>query len=143
MSDPIESPEEFAERLADEEMCPNATGDYVFARKSAEAAIRSRDAAIRAEALEYALERAARLLDANVAEAHGYSNAGRDRALLSSLASAIRALADERGPTGCTPEQQAGPDARVCATCGRRTIHQICTDWCMACNAPRETKESK
>ena len=46
-----------------------------------------------------------------------------------------------RGPTGCTPEQQAGPDARVCATCGRRAIHQVCTDWCMACNAQRATKE--
>ena len=47
-------------------------------------------------------------------------------------------LLAERGPDGCTPEQQAGPDARVCATCGRRAIHQHVTDWCMACNTKRE-----
>ncbi len=47
-------------------------------------------------------------------------------------------LLAERGPNGCTPEQQAGPDALVCATCGRKTIHQICTDWCMACGCKRE-----
>jgi hypothetical protein len=32
----------------------------------------------------------------------------------------------------CTPEEQAGEDARVCALCGRRTVHQL-TGECMAC----------
>lgn len=31
---------------------------------------------------------------------------------------------------GCTPEQQAGPDAAVCPRCQRKTVHQhakVCT----------------
>lgn len=32
----------------------------------------------------------------------------------------------------CSPEQQAGPDARTCPKCTRRTVHQHA--WiCMAC----------
>lgn len=46
-------------------------------------------------------------------------------------------LLAERGPDGCTPEEQAGFHALVCAECKRRTIHQVCTDWCMACKAKR------
>ena len=32
----------------------------------------------------------------------------------------------------CTPEQQAGEDAKPCAMCGRKTMHQYC-GVCMAC----------
>ena len=41
----------------------------------------------------------------------------------------------------CTPEQQAGPDAGICSTCGRKTIHQYARDWCMACDCQREERE--
>jgi hypothetical protein len=37
------------------------------------------------------------------------------------------------GPNGlpeCTPEEQAGEDAKLCPNCGRQTIHQHCGD-CM------------
>lgn len=50
-----------------------------------------------------------------------------------------RRLLAERGPTGCTPEQQAGPDATDCCACERRTVHQF-TGECMACH--RETRPS-
>ena len=33
-------------------------------------------------------------------------------------------LMAERKDTPCSPEDQAGPDAAHCWTCGRRTIHQ-------------------
>ena len=39
-------------------------------------------------------------------------------------------LIAERKATPCTPEQQAGPDATICATCGQRTAHQF-TGECM------------
>lgn len=52
-------------------------------------------------------------------------------------------LAERTGEQACTPEQQAGPDARVCATCGQRTIHQHVQDWCMACNDRRAAAESE
>ena len=32
----------------------------------------------------------------------------------------------------CTPEEQAGPDAKYCIGCGRRTIHQ----WAGVCMVP-------
>jgi hypothetical protein len=35
-------------------------------------------------------------------------------------------LVEQRGPTGCTPEQQAGPDATECPRCRRMTQHQHC-----------------
>lgn len=38
-------------------------------------------------------------------------------------------LLDERT---CTPEQQAGPDARRCPVCERNTVHQH-AGVCMAC----------
>jgi len=38
-------------------------------------------------------------------------------------------LLDERD---CTPEQQAGPDAAVCPTCDRSTVHQY-AHVCMVC----------
>lgn len=31
----------------------------------------------------------------------------------------------------CTPEEQAGPDAKACPNCGRMTLHQF-TGECMA-----------
>lgn len=45
----------------------------------------------------------------------------------------------------CTPEEQAGPDAGLCARCCRRTLHQHCgicmrcgfdPTWCRQCKAP-------
>jgi len=47
---------------------------------------------------------------------------------------AYRLLMQEREARGehCTPEQQAGPDADVCPTCGRKTMHQHVRDVCMA-----------
>lgn len=49
-----------------------------------------------------------------------------------SVAEEYERLLDERGPDGCTPEEQAGPDATECAKCGRRTLHQH-TRECMNC----------
>ena len=40
-------------------------------------------------------------------------------------------LLKDRGPSGCTPEQQAGPDAAECPSCHRMTLHQHC-GVCMA-----------
>ena len=34
-------------------------------------------------------------------------------------------LIKEREENPCTPEQQAGEDARICPKCNRKTIHQI------------------
>jgi hypothetical protein len=50
----------------------------------------------------------------------------------SRLANNYTELLFQRHTAVCTPEQQAGPDARVCEVCGRRTRHQI-TGECMAC----------
>ena len=33
----------------------------------------------------------------------------------------------------CSPEEQAGHDARWCGACGRRAIHEV-TGECMSCN---------
>ena len=33
-------------------------------------------------------------------------------------------LRTARKDTPCTPEEQAGPDAAECPTCGRKTIHR-------------------
>jgi hypothetical protein len=41
-------------------------------------------------------------------------------------------LLDERKDNQCTPEQQAGPDARECPTCKRATVHQHC-HVCVVC----------
>jgi hypothetical protein len=43
-------------------------------------------------------------------------------------------LVEDRDASGhaCTPEEQAGPDAKVCPSCGRRAVHQLCRV-CMAC----------
>ena len=37
-----------------------------------------------------------------------------------------RLLAERDKTGGCTPEQQAGPDARECPNCHRMTLHQLC-----------------
>ena len=40
-------------------------------------------------------------------------------------------LINERKENQCTPEQQAGPDATICPSCKRITMHQyakICTN---------------
>jgi len=43
-------------------------------------------------------------------------------------------LEDRGGLTGgCTPEQQAGPDASECPNCKRMTVHQH-AHVCMVCN---------
>ena len=40
-------------------------------------------------------------------------------------------LLDERKENPCTPEQQAGQDAKICPKCKRKTMHQINDDICM------------
>lgn len=45
----------------------------------------------------------------------------------------------ERKDKPCTPEQQAGPDARICLDCKRKTVHQI-TGECVICNKKFEDK---
>ena len=44
----------------------------------------------------------------------------------------------------CTPEQQAGPEAKKCPECGRIALHQHVGD-CMACDyeKPRPAREEK
>jgi hypothetical protein len=45
-----------------------------------------------------------------------------------------RLIEERKGERACTPEQQAGPDARECPTCHRKVLHQY-TGECMAgCN---------
>ena len=46
-----------------------------------------------------------------------------------SVAAAYSELADEKHP--CTPEEQAGPGAKICVCCGRKTLHQHAGE-CMA-----------
>lgn len=36
-----------------------------------------------------------------------------------------RDLIEERKENQCTPEEQAGKDAKICPKCDRKTIHQI------------------
>ena len=56
----------------------------------------------------------------------------RAEALYGSGEGAYERLLRERDLTGgCTPEQQAGPDASECPTCHRMTLHQYC-GVCMA-----------
>ena len=47
-----------------------------------------------------------------------------------SKADEYQRLIDEREP--CTPKEQAGCDAEICASCGRRAVHED-TRICMAC----------
>lgn len=42
----------------------------------------------------------------------------------------------------CTPEEQAGEDARVCAACGRRAVHQHAGE-CMACEDAARTLQQE
>lgn len=51
-----------------------------------------------------------------------------------SVADEYARLIDERRAHPCTPEEQAGPEAKVCPHCGTRTVHQY-TDECMQCHA--------
>ena len=53
-----------------------------------------------------------------------WSDAGGD-------STAYAALVLEREASPCTPEEQAGPDARQCEKCGRMTAHPH-TGRCMA-----------
>ena len=53
---------------------------------------------------------------------------------------AYHRLLEERGPNGCTPEQQAGDDAAECPTCHRMTMHQHVRDVCMAGCPKQEPK---
>ena len=48
-------------------------------------------------------------------------------------------LINERKENPCTPEQQAGLDARVCPVCGRKTIHPILEE-CMNCGYDSSAK---
>lgn len=41
-------------------------------------------------------------------------------------------LIDERKDNPCTPEQQAGKDAKICPKCNRKTIHQMINK-CIVC----------
>lgn len=43
-----------------------------------------------------------------------------------------RLIAERSGERACTPEQQAGRDARTCPECHRTALHQFC-GICMAC----------
>lgn len=53
---------------------------------------------------------------------------GRD----ASVADEYRRLLNDRvGDKACTPEQQAGPDGKLCMRCGGYTLHQY-TGECMA-----------
>ena len=42
----------------------------------------------------------------------------------------------------CTPEEQAGLEARICPVCGRKALHEI-LHWCMVpgCIGGRRTEE--
>ena len=42
-----------------------------------------------------------------------------------SVADEYHRLMAERKENPCTPEEQAGPDAKPCQTCGRLTLHQV------------------
>jgi hypothetical protein len=53
-----------------------------------------------------------------------------------SVAEEYRRLMDERSPHPCTPEQQAGPEARECPVCHRRTLHQYTREPMCGCPEP-------
>lgn len=67
--------------------------------------------------------------DAYLAEQSGESHADAYQRLLTE-----RRIASDGsgGRLGCTPEEQAGPDATTCFRCARRTGHQHC-GVCMRC----------
>ena len=46
-------------------------------------------------------------------------------------------LIAERSHSPCTPEEQAGPGARVCPTCKRPIVHQF-THCCVICGCEPE-----
>jgi len=41
-------------------------------------------------------------------------------------------LIEKRNDNPCTPEEQAGIEAKICPECKRKTVHQIC-NICMNC----------
>jgi hypothetical protein len=59
-----------------------------------------------------------------------WADSGRDP--YQSHAEAYQRLLEERGPNGCTPEQQAGPGAKPCPDCGGRLVRHQHTGECMA-----------
>jgi hypothetical protein len=52
-------------------------------------------------------------------------------------------LLGERLEHPCTPEQQAGPGALECPTCGRKTLHQYTREPMCGCDSPKAGGESK
>jgi hypothetical protein len=58
---------------------------------------------------------------------------------------AYRALLAERKADGkvCTPEEQAGPDALICTSCGRRVLHQHTRECMAGCAAVLPDREGK
>lgn len=48
-------------------------------------------------------------------------------------------LIKERKNNPCTPEQQAGRDAKICPKCRKKTIHQI-INICMNCGYNAKTR---
>lgn len=51
------------------------------------------------------------------------------------------ALIDKRAEKPCTPEEQAGPEAERCETCGRMVRHQYSGE-CMAGCSPSVIREA-
>lgn len=45
-------------------------------------------------------------------------------------------LIEARREHPCTPEEQAGPDANVCPSCGRKTLHQWTRECMAGCPTP-------
>jgi len=43
-------------------------------------------------------------------------------------------LIEERKDNPCTPEEQAGHDAKMCPKCNRKTVHQY-AKMCVICNS--------
>jgi hypothetical protein len=43
---------------------------------------------------------------------------------------------------GCTPEQQAGPEATKCPICHRKTLHQLCGICMVGCGTARDGRSS-
>ena len=57
----------------------------------------------------------------------------RSRCTGKSQAECYEELIRERNDNPCTPEEQAGHDAKVCPICNRKTLHQytkICMNGC-------------
>lgn len=53
-----------------------------------------------------------------------------------SVADEYHRLMKERHDDPCTPEEQAGPDARECPSCLRMTLHQITGEPMCGCGTP-------